>query len=73
MPPAAMNEDDGPPRREDEIRVARQVAAVEPEAVAEPVCQPPHKQLWRRVFGADGPHRPAADWINQSVFLWSLP
>jgi hypothetical protein len=64
MPVAAVHEDDGAPTGKDEVGLARQALPMKPETVAEAVRETPDEHLGRRVLGADGGHRAAADWIN---------
>ena len=60
VPEAAVDEDDFPAAGKDEIRLARQVLAVQPEAVAHAVDEAADQQLDLAVLGADAAHQLAA-------------
>jgi hypothetical protein len=60
VPEAPVDEDDRPVFREDDIRVAGQVFAMQAEAIPQPVQQAPDDEFRLRVPAADTRHVPAS-------------
>ena len=60
VPEAPVNEDHLAPAREDQVGRPGQVAAVESEAIAESMREPPHAHLGDRVPPLDARHQGAA-------------
>lgn len=56
VPKATVDEENGPPFWERQVRPARQVAAKEAESQAQRVCRPSHCQFRLRMLAADGAH-----------------
>ena len=56
VPETAMNKNRGSFRRKNEIRLSRQVGAMEPEAQAKRMSRAAHFHLGRRVTRLDGAH-----------------
>jgi hypothetical protein len=61
VPEATMHEEDGFKFREDQIRLARKVPAMEPETQSETVCGGTHNTFWQRVLASDATHHATAD------------
>ena len=67
MPETPVNEDDLPHTGEDEIRLAGQVASMEPEAIAKPMHQGADAQLRLGVLRANPAHDPTSDLLRDRV------
>ena len=68
MPEAAIDEDDLPASREDQIGRPRHVPAVQTETKAEPMRDLAHQQLGRRTFRPHMRHAPASLCSCQPVY-----
>src|SRR5947209_4551310 len=67
VPVTAVNEHDRLPFRKDQVRCAREIAAMEPKAVASGVSDAPNEPLGARVFAADRAHISGALGGSQAV------
>jgi hypothetical protein len=56
MPKAAVYEDDGTMFCEDDVRLSRQAAAMEPKPEPESVQRPPQRNLWLGIGGSNSRH-----------------
>lgn len=50
MPKTSMDENDLPPARKDDVRLARELLLVEGEAISDLVEEAAHVQFWLRIF-----------------------
>jgi len=67
MPETAVNEDAGFVFREDDVGIARQIAAVDAKAVAHPVKDGADHDLRLGVFAANSTHHPRAMFFCQCI------
>lgn len=72
VPKAAMNEDDSPKFRENDVRLTWQTGNVQSEAEARSVKQAAQHQLGFRVLAPDARHVPAAMFFRNPVRHASL-
>jgi hypothetical protein len=56
MPEATMYQNDFAAGSENEVRLARKVLVVKPEAVAKLMDQAAHRKLWLHPLASDAPH-----------------
>ena len=69
MPEATVHEDDQFVLWQYDVRLARQVLAVQPEPIAEPVQRRADEQFRLGVLAADAGHVPASTGFGDSVHL----
>lgn len=70
VPEAAVNENRGLILRENDVRSARQITAVQAETVTEPVQRPPHRNFRLSVFTFHARHQ-ARTLRGDVVELWA--
>ena len=71
VPETSVNEYDFLPLGKHDIRLARQVTRVQPEAITHAVQQRAHEQFRLRIRAANAAHVPTAVFLCQAIFIHS--